>query len=43
MGEYARMRALEVWYSQLNAEILIEEAETTTAKKCWERAEDKAD
>jgi hypothetical protein len=27
---------------QLDAEILIEEAETTTAKKCWERAEDKA-
>lgn len=42
MGEYARMRALEVWYSQLNAEILIEEAKTTTAKKYWERAEDKA-
>ena len=42
MGEYARMRALEVWYSQLNAEILIEEADTTTAKKYWERAEHKA-
>lgn len=42
MGKYATMRALEVWYSQLNAEILIEEAETTTAKKYWERAEDKA-
>jgi uncharacterized protein (DUF2252 family) len=42
MREYARMRALEVWYSQLNAEILIEDADTTTAKKYWERAEHKA-
>ena len=40
--EYARMRALEVWYSQLNAEILIEEADTASAKKYWGRAEDKA-
>jgi uncharacterized protein (DUF2252 family) len=42
MREYARMRALEVWYSQLNAEILIEDADTTTAKKYWERAEHKS-
>ena len=40
--EYARMRALDVWYSQLDAEIFIEEAKTATAKKRWERAEDKA-
>jgi uncharacterized protein (DUF2252 family) len=42
MREYARMRALEVWYSQLDAEILIAKAKTAAAKKYWERAEDKA-
>ncbi len=42
MREYARMRALEVWYSELEAEILIEDAKTTTAKKYWKRVEDKA-
>jgi uncharacterized protein (DUF2252 family) len=40
--EYARMRALEVWYSHLDAEIFIEEAKTTTEKKRWQRVEDKA-
>jgi uncharacterized protein (DUF2252 family) len=42
MGEYARMRALDVWYSQLEAKILIDDAKTMTAKKYWERVEDKA-
>ena len=42
MRDYAKMRALEVWYSELDAEILIEKAKTATAKKYWERAEDKA-
>jgi uncharacterized protein (DUF2252 family) len=42
MREYAKMRALEVWYSELYAEILIANAKTATAKKYWERAEDKA-
>jgi uncharacterized protein (DUF2252 family) len=42
LREYARMRALDVWYSQLDAEIFIEEAKTTTAKKHWERVEDRA-
>jgi hypothetical protein len=42
LREYARMRALDVWYSKLDAEIFIEEAKTATAKKRWERVEDKA-
>jgi uncharacterized protein (DUF2252 family) len=42
MREYAKMRALEVWYSELDAEILIKKAKTATAKKYWERVEDKA-
>jgi uncharacterized protein (DUF2252 family) len=42
MSEYAEMRALEVWYSQLDAEILIEGAKTRAAKKYWERVEKKA-
>jgi uncharacterized protein (DUF2252 family) len=42
LREYARMRALDVWYSKLDAEIFIEEAKTATGKKQWERVEDKA-
>ena len=42
MREYAKMRALEVWYSELDAKILIEKAKTATAKKYWEQVEDKA-
>jgi uncharacterized protein (DUF2252 family) len=42
MGEYARMRALEVWYSQLYAAILIQDAKATAAKQYWERSEVKA-
>jgi uncharacterized protein (DUF2252 family) len=42
MREYGGMRALEVWYSELDAEILIEKAKTATAKKYWEQVEDKA-
>ena len=42
MGEYARMRALEVWYSQLYAAILIQDAKTMAAKQYCERAEGKA-
>jgi uncharacterized protein (DUF2252 family) len=42
LREYARMRALEIWYAQLDAEVLIEDAKTTTAKKYWKRVEDKA-
>ena len=42
MREYARMRALEVWYSHMDAEVFIEEAKTATAKKRWEQIEQKA-
>lgn len=42
MAEYARMRAIEVWYSQLDAEILVESAKTATDKNYWERIENKA-
>jgi uncharacterized protein (DUF2252 family) len=42
MREYAQMRALEVWYSRLGAEILIEEAKTAAEKKRWEAIEKKA-
>ncbi len=42
MREYARMRALEVWYSQLDAGILIAKTKTATGKKYWETVERKA-
>jgi uncharacterized protein (DUF2252 family) len=42
MNEYARMRALDVWYSQLDANILIESAKSKKAKKYWEQVEQKA-
>jgi len=40
--EYAEMRALDVWYSHIDAEILIKEAETHGEKKRWRRVESKA-
>ena len=39
MREYAQMRALEVWYSHMDAEVFIEEAKTTASRKRWERVE----
>ncbi len=39
MREYARMRAVEVWYSHLDAEILIDEAKTAAAQKRWRQIE----
>jgi uncharacterized protein (DUF2252 family) len=42
MREYGRMRALEVWYSRMDAEVFIEEAQTVAAKKRWQRVEKKA-
>ncbi len=42
MRRYARMPALEVWYSRLAAEILLEEAGSADAKKYWKKIEDKA-
>jgi uncharacterized protein (DUF2252 family) len=42
MNQYANMRALQVWYSVLDAEILISNAKTKKARKYWERIEKKA-
>ncbi len=40
--KYARMRALEVWYSHLDAEVFVKEATTSTARKFWQQLERKA-
>jgi uncharacterized protein (DUF2252 family) len=42
MNQCAKMRALEVWYSALEAEMLISGAKTKKAKKYWEHIEKKA-
>ena len=42
MNHYAKMRALEVWYSKLDADILIARAKTKTARKYWQQIEKKA-
>ncbi|MGA8223881.1 MAG: DUF2252 domain-containing protein [Candidatus Acidiferrales bacterium] len=42
MRNYADMRALDTWYSHLDAEIFIDEAKTEAAKKRWQEIEDKA-
>jgi uncharacterized protein (DUF2252 family) len=42
MNQYAKMRALEVWYSALDAAILIRNAQTKKARKYWQRIEEKA-
>jgi uncharacterized protein (DUF2252 family) len=42
MRGYAKMRALDVWYSHLDAEIFITEAKTNAARKRWEQVEKKA-
>jgi uncharacterized protein (DUF2252 family) len=42
MREYAYMRALEVWYSHMDAEVFVEEAKAAASKKRWEQAEEKA-
>jgi uncharacterized protein (DUF2252 family) len=42
MREYAQMRALEVWYSHMDAEVFIEEAKTAAARKRWQQVEEKA-
>jgi len=39
MREYANMPALEVWYSHLDAEILVDEARTVAAQKRWRQIE----
>lgn len=42
MREYARMRALDAWYSHLSAEIFIDQARGVAARRRWQQIEDKA-
>jgi len=42
MRDYAYMRALEVWYSHMDAEVFIDEAKTPAARKRWQQVEKKA-
>jgi uncharacterized protein (DUF2252 family) len=42
MREYAEMRALEVWYSHLDAEVFIDEAHSAAARKRWSEIEKNA-
>ena len=42
MQKYARMRALEVWYSHVDADVFIKKAATITAKKRWQHLERQA-
>jgi uncharacterized protein (DUF2252 family) len=42
MREYARMTALNTWYSHLDAEVLVQEAKTDDDKKYWKRVEKSA-
>jgi uncharacterized protein (DUF2252 family) len=42
LREYAKMGSLEVWYSQLDAKILIAKAKTKTARKYWKNMEEDA-
>jgi uncharacterized protein (DUF2252 family) len=40
--EYGLMRALEVWYSHMDAEVFIEESKSAAARKRWQAIENKA-
>jgi uncharacterized protein (DUF2252 family) len=42
MREYARMTALNTWYSHLDAEVFIKEAKTAEDKKYWRQVEKSA-
>jgi uncharacterized protein (DUF2252 family) len=42
MREYAQMRALEVWYSHMDAEVFLEAAKTAVARKRWQQIEEQA-
>lgn len=42
MREYAEMRALEAWHSQLDADLLVKNAKSFAARKDWKRIEKKA-
>ena len=42
MREYAEMTALQVWYSHLDLNLLVENAKTPAARKRWRKIIDKA-
>jgi len=42
MRVYARMRAIDAWYSHIDAEILVYDAKTERDKKRWEEIEQEA-
>jgi uncharacterized protein (DUF2252 family) len=42
MHRHAKMRALEVWYSHVDADEFVKAAKTTAAKKRWEKVEAEA-
>ena len=42
MRQYARMRAIDAWYSHLYANILVREAKNAAEKKRWQEIEKKA-
>lgn len=42
MQKYARMCAMDVWYSHVEAEVFIQKASSVTAKKRWQRLQDDA-
>jgi uncharacterized protein (DUF2252 family) len=42
MREFARMTALEVWYSHLSAELFVQNAKTPEARKRWQELEARA-
>ncbi len=42
MREYAQMRALDAWYSHLDADLLTKEARTSGSEKYWQKVLDNA-
>src|SRR5215472_16239056 len=42
MREYAYMRALEVWYSHMDAEVFLKQARTTDSRERWQQVEETA-
>jgi uncharacterized protein (DUF2252 family) len=42
LREYARMRALEVWYSHIGAEVFMDKAQTKTAQSRWKHIVNRA-
>jgi uncharacterized protein (DUF2252 family) len=42
MRKYAHMRAIDAWYSHLEANLLVREARTSAEKKRWQEIEKKA-